>query len=61
MLRLFMPAGNFGALQLDKENQEWMQGHVVEADGSLESSTPNWGYISKASPVALVPREVWYS
>lgn len=55
-----MPAGNFGALQLDYENQKWMRGHVVEADGSLESSYPFWEYMSIASPVALDPSEVWY-
>lgn len=59
-LRLLMPAGNFGALQLDNENQKWIRSHVVEADGSLESRNPIWEYMSNASPVAPEPCEVWY-
>lgn len=53
-----MAAGNFGALQLDYENQKWMRGHVIEVDGSLECGASDWEHMSDASPVALDPREV---
>ena len=55
-----MAAGNFGALQLDYENQRWMRAHVIEVDGSLECGDSDWQHMSDASPVALDPEEVWY-